>query len=519
MKVQTEPSLKLLIVDDQQAVRMGLKKTIEEMGLGITQYLEADSGEAAIAAAQSHRPDIILTDIMMEGMDGLDMVALLRRAIAPETHIVFISAYDKFEFARKAMDLRACKYLLKPVSGAELFQTLTGIISEIFSMRRGAQLKQMREKAYQCMLLYEYLTGKNHRLNLGELFQGAGLTALAYPETFVAVGSPPEESEKPREALDSYRLHGLKAVEGGRYVLVETPEEWLAIGAADEDGAQTVARGVIAACMSACRHVGVSETAAGLSSLPALYRHGCLALENGRLNGEAITFYHQPETPDIGAYRHVMLPVLDGDIGKAGQEVDGLFIHFKRNRMGRADIIKIIHGITSYLCVHMEGLAPALENAGLMEERLYQCDSHIQMKSYMLHVMSVACQIKNKPGGTPSMVYDRIAEYIQTHYGEELSLSGIAEAFDMNYFYLSSMFKQHFQVSYTEYLMKVRLKKAAELLRTTGLMVYEIAQRVGYNDVKYFTRQFKKEYLETPERYRKGLQLSAMERPEQDDGV
>lgn len=518
MEAKTGMPLTLLIVDDQQAVRMGLKKTIMEMGLGITQYLEADSGEAAISVASSHHPDIILTDIMMEGVDGLDMVATLRGAVAPETHIVFISAYDKFEFAKKAMDLRACRYLLKPVSGAELFQTLTGIISEIRSRRRGAQLKQMREQAYQCMLLYEYLTGKNHRLNLGELFQGAGLTELAYPETFVAVGSPPEESEKPLEALDGYRLHGPRAIGECRYVLLETPGEWLAIGAAEKDGAEAGARGVAAACLAACRCVGVSETAEGLSSLPALYRHGCLALENGRLNGEAVTFYRPSEAADIGAYRHVLLPVLDGDISKAGQEVDGLFIHFKRNRMGRADIIRIIQGITSYLCVHMEGLAPALESAGLLEDRLNQCDSHIQMKAYMLQVMSVACQVKNRPGGMSSVVCDKIAAYIQAHYGEELSLSGIAEAFDMNYFYLSSMFKQHFRVSYTEYLTKVRLKKAAELLRTTGLMVYEIAQKVGYNDVKYFTRLFKKEYLETPERYRKGLQLSAMERPERDDG-
>lgn len=509
--------LKLLIVDDQQAVRMGLKKTIEEMGLGITQYLEAESGEAAIRVVWDHRPDIILTDILMEGMDGLEMVATLRKAAAPQTHIVVISAYDKFEFARKAMDLRACKYLLKPVSSAELFQTLTGIIHEIFSMRRGAQLKQRREQAYQCMLLYEYLTGKNHRLNLSELFLGTGLTALAYPEIFMAVGDLPEEAAKPGEPLDSYRLHDLQTEEGCQYVLLETPGEWLMIGAVEKAGEETLLRGVIASCMAECRHVGVSDTAAGLSSLPALYRHGCLALENGRLNGEAITLYHQPEALDIGAYRHVILPALDGDISRAEREVDALFIHFKRNKMGRADILRMIRGIASYLCVHVEGLAPALESAGLQEEQLYQCDSHIQMKSYMLHAMSVACQLKNRPGGAPSAVYDKIADYIQTHYAEDLSLSGIAEVFDMNYFYLSSMFKQHFHVGYTEYLMKVRLRKAAELLRTTGLMVYEIAEKVGYNDVKYFTRQFKKEYLETPERYRKMIQLGCVDRPEREE--
>lgn len=509
-----EGALKLLVVDDQLAVRKGLRKSIEDMQLGITEFFECESGEEAIHIALESHPDIILTDIMMGGMDGLKMVAALREELTPPPHIVFISAYDKFEFAKRAMDLKACSYLLKPVSSAELFQTLAEIKNEILSSRKGALLKEMQEQAYQCMLLYDYLTGKNHQLNVGQLCSGTGLSRLTYPLTLVIVGRTSEPAARLSEnPLSGFRLHSLQDGEGYQFILFETPGEWIAVAAISQiEGVQLHSAAAVIArqAMPRCTNIGVSETSTGLYGLPALYRHAYIAWENGRFNGERIAYYERPEAPDIGAYRHLLLPVLNGDVQEARRQVDALFIQLKRDKMGREDILHIVRGIKSYLCVQIGGLTHALEQAGLEEESLSECDSHIRMKAQLMQVMSVACEIKNEPGGTPATVYEKIKEYIHAHYADDLSLNAIAEAFDMNYFYLSSMFKQHFGVTYSEYLAKVRLSNAEALLRTTGLMVYEVAKKVGYNDVKYFCRIFKKEYLETPERYRKSLHVSAL---------
>ena len=96
----------------------------------------------------------------------------------PDIHIVIISAYGKLEYAQKALDLKACSYLLKPVSKIELFQTLVEIKNEIWKTKINAFETEQHEHEYYSMLLYEYMIGKNQLVNERKLYEGTGIHKL-----------------------------------------------------------------------------------------------------------------------------------------------------------------------------------------------------------------------------------------------------------------------------------------------------------------------------------------------------
>lgn len=145
--------LKVLIADDEEAIRKGLKKIITSADIGLNVIGEASDGEIALEMAEKLKPDIMLIDINMPFLNGLDFLNKVNRII-PDTITIIISGYDEFEYARKALQLGVFDYLLKPVDRKKLIDTLLRATD--------AYNKKMKEKEYKKLTQIEFKENKTY---------------------------------------------------------------------------------------------------------------------------------------------------------------------------------------------------------------------------------------------------------------------------------------------------------------------------------------------------------------------
>jgi two-component system response regulator YesN len=524
----------LLVVDDQPTVREGLIKMIGSMKLGFTAVFESENGRAALSLIRRARPDIILTDVMMSEMDGLEMLEALREQGLQDIRVVVVSAYHEFVYAQKALALKASAYLLKPVSKAELFQTLVKIKEEICDSRRKSQVAESHEREYYGFLLHEYLVGENPLVNVKMLYEFAGFAqpdyrylCVAAVRTQPAPGSPP-----------THRLDAPARTPYGSYIRCVTPGmDIYAIYLAerDEHGAERMLDGIGRlpraggmAGVSECAEMPPPPASAGkagerresadtprdgadsfaAADLVSLYRHAMAALENGRF--ERVSFYDSIKMAGRGLlslkeHRNVLRMILANDASGLEQWADQLFVQIRRRKYGKQQTIALLNGLMDYIGVHMPGLGgepcpPALDRGALDA-----CDSYIAIKAWLARAVREIGELSAKNGahGPDRQLFDRILAYMHDNYSKDISLSAIADRFSINYTYLSNLFKKKLNITYSDYLTKLRMETALELLTGSRRKIYEIAEMVGYSDVKYFIRLFSSVYLISPNRYRR----------------
>ena len=139
---------KVLLAEDEPGIRAGIKHTIESFDLGLSVVSEANNGLKALEEARIHQPDIIITDIAMPRLNGLDFVKSLKEeGIA--SHVVIITGYDKFDYAKQAIDVGVASYLLKPVVEKELYQTLKSLVGELEESFRVSRFLSMAQRELQ----------------------------------------------------------------------------------------------------------------------------------------------------------------------------------------------------------------------------------------------------------------------------------------------------------------------------------------------------------------------------------
>ena len=133
--------LKVFLVEDEFVIREGIKNNIDWKAHGYEFCGEAGDGELAYPMIQKLRPDIVITDIRMPFMDGLELSRLIRKEL-PDTEIIILSGYQEFEYAKEAIKLGVAQYLSKPINGEELLAELDELSAKIEEKRRAIQIRE-----------------------------------------------------------------------------------------------------------------------------------------------------------------------------------------------------------------------------------------------------------------------------------------------------------------------------------------------------------------------------------------
>ncbi|MCL2034757.1 MAG: response regulator [Oscillospiraceae bacterium] len=402
---------RLLIVDDEPKIRKGMLSCIDWGAYGIGEMKEASNGADALHEALSFCPHILLADIRMPIMDGIELSYRIREKL-PDCKIIIMSGYDEFAYAKSLMRMKVTDYLLKPVDENELMHVISRLINEI-----------REEEAYQSnkqtasLLLHENLPQLKSNF-MQKILDGS----------FADIG-------KMTEYATVLHLH-----------IPTSACEFRAIVLSAESLNTVPIKGTIQESESlASEMIHIAEDLINQAASGFLCRS-----DSNSLIG---MIYGLPDNYDIST--------LDKDIQ-----------YLIKEQMGIAVLVSI---------------GPTVQSASEINHSYQQALSTLDEKRYKgkRNIVQIALR------------------YMEEHYSADISLSDVADIAFVTPNYLSRIFKEEMNMNFIDYLNLLRLEKAKQLLLHTNLKTYEIAEKVGYKDYKYFSAMLKKLTGFSPREYRR----------------
>lgn len=507
--------MKVLIADDERHIRNGLKANIDWDALGIDIVLTAEDGETAWKICLKERPEILISDIRMPGMDGL---SLAERAVECRgtKKVILLSGYSEFEYAKKAISIGVMDYLLKPVNLGEMSRLLAKSVEEIRAEERQRQLVRQGE-------IRELLEGKGKEVSLRRILYGE---KGGYPREAVMVlvdknriyASGVEKSDQiPKNSAAKVLL-----CEENMRLLFESKERSAVLVELNNAQQRQSYRQILCANMQKLE----PEYTAGVSGRGTLEELGKLY----RQSEEALKQRLYLRNPGC---------VFFGEVREA-QERSYPLLHFKKAEIRecvnllRSDRLEIlIHeqfaDLEEKRCTDDHApveLCTAIQNvvfevmqekgvdiAGILDsnQELFQSQLRFSfLESYERWIRDycslLLMGLGDLSGKRHSAVISSAVDYIHQHYMENISLTGTAEAVHKSSSYFSCIFKKEMGVNFNEYLNQIRIEKAKQLLRMPDAAVYQVAEKVGFRDYKYFTKVFRKLCGCSPGEYGKGRQ-------------
>ncbi len=506
---------RILIAEDDNTIRKGLAKIIGNMALPVGEILEAEDGRAAMEAVRQQSPDIVITDIRMPHMSGLDFIEQAR-AINPGIRFVILSGYSEFSYAQRAISFNVSEYLLKPVKKEKLHQTLLKLMDQLAAENAEREQKQKNDKKlkdYYSVLLKDILEGYQNASDLDDILANAGIPfrpdGFAIFSFYCRAGSG-FGRELPAELADELKIC-FQYVSRYHHIIC------LANMGSDEYAAVCPRlKGRLAAAAAAFKaqlYCGVSTWADTASRLTELVREAEKALDYRLLN-LADRVYHFSEVrqhtrlkPVLNAYYDELHNAMSSkDLKSLSTAIDRLFDFLQKLSPATPGLFR--NPIACYFLYHMPSDRQDQITAWINGiEDLYQAsDSLFDFKANVKQLFQSICKAEavDNAGIYNNKIVAAI-KYIENNYAKNLSLEDVAGQVNINASYFSNTFKKETGMYFSDFLQKIRIERSKSLLLEPRYKIYEIAESVGFLDEKYFFKVFKKLTGVTPNQYRNGI--------------
>jgi len=529
--------MKVLIVDDEKHVRKSIRLLMNWNELGIDTILESENGRDAVEAVRERQPDIILTDMMMPIMNGRQLMQWLSEHAEKPHKIIVISGYNDFELLQHAIRFGGMDYLLKPIDPDQLNAALRKAVE---SLRHPQRISAPDETRKLELDLRELET----------LYRDKALSDLLHKPTAKSASSVmtrfTDKSQPYRCRVALLRFNALErstaiASEDWLYSICKQigtmpnrsfsfvnwhrPNEIIIVLESNRlDETQSYLRDIIKDCTlpaSAGLHIGISDSTEFPHKLAVAYRQAAEAIDSRNVLDPS-RFMH-PYTHELPlrtrlrfeeAEEIFLLAVQSGSEARIG-EATRSWVQRLSEQNGLT-FGQLQAWLAEYLIVRRRWIdllfkrddPPAqlrltesylpLEDGEISLDRLKR-DLDEDLQALQRHYFA------RRKKRQPHVIAD-IADYLRSRYQQDISLTDISERFFLNKEYISRRFKQEFDETITDYINRIRIEKAKVLLLNRELKVSEIAQMVGYQDEKYFSRVFKKLEATTPIHFRATVQ-------------
>ena len=533
--------MKVFLVEDEVVIRNGIKNCIDWEKEGFEFVGEASDGELAYPQILKTKPDVLITDIKMPFMDGIELSKLVKEKL-PDIRIVIVSGYDEFEYAREAILLGATDYLLKPVSAEKLVETINKIREKEEKKQKEKQLMEkymyeMRENVqYEKLRFFNRLV--TEQMSMSEVLDIASelnieISAGAYNFLLLKLIEKNEEQESLEFKNDIYKILEEYFIRRTDTILFNRGiEGWGILIMGDSD--ETISKLIDEFKM---------YIDANVNSAPNLKYFGAIGSVVYRI-GELKDSFHSANiifaNRFIGPYNQILTTTEvkndDNDkisIGFKGintiEENRNLLLKFLKNGT-REEVDNFINvyfdefpqdnlkslimrqyitmdsyvNATSFvkeLNIDTSNLERELEDMRTLFEHETSLD---KVKEYLRNLIYKIIDLRYQVSGNKNSDIVNIAkDYMKNNYMEEdISLNSIASYVNMSPSYFSALFRKETNQTVVEYLTEVRMDKAKELLMCSSKKASEIGYEVGYKDAHYFSYIFKKLQKCTPREYR-----------------
>lgn len=527
---------KIGIVDDDRAVLQGIRKAIPWDELNAEWAGEALNGEEGLEMIASASPDIVITDLYMPVMNGLDMIEHLRKNAGYTGKVIILSGYSDFEYARQALRLDVSDYLSKPVSLPTLKSVLHQAISDL---EEREELRSKQDELLQKLHLYEpfvekewvksaaagtllqsglqseipepyrYWSDHDHTVIGIELVYDQRAAKLSLPDwsllRFAISNMACEITQAAFPCFDHTDLHTNRSVVIIHHDRTEPAErvrqrlEQLGVRLIDcvRNYLKLKIRIGIGERKSSIRDIGISTEEAfraiDVTSRPAVPEHEL--------------YFYSAQEPGNAEAKSPVRPVklyleLAGAIRTSQENQAQTIIRDYMKRLEQEG------GITKPYVGMLAGelwgiIAFAFYETGTIVDDIFPYDGITREMAKLQRPSELAEWLITKIGlvfgsrewggnGKHRQAVDFMIEYIHEHYAEDLTLGGLADKVYISRNYLSMIFKNMTGETFNNYLTRVRVEKARELLMEKNALVYEVAEKVGYKNVPYFSTVFKK---------------------------
>lgn len=493
--------MKLMIVDDDDQIREGMAYGIQWENLGIQQVLCCRNGQEALTELGKAPFDIVITDISMPVMSGIDLMKSVRQK-NPDIAFILISGYKEFEYAQAGIRYGAQDYILKPIHLDELIDIVTRVIQEIEQHRedsrnRDTQRKMERDRKMKHILSGElkeepdirrYLSedcgfGKVHAL-LGVVLHGEEDALLLEEGKY-----SPLLTRKLTEYLAGYTYMYSNISPGEVFLIIDVADSTLQIWHLQQQIAR-MAAGINRETEDSSYWAGVSEIGY-VKDLPHLYESAKKALELRWFQEDNRCFFFRDYQSHSGdglcteEWNQRLIQQLEtGNV----KETEALAARCKKElyRQTREEVQKFIFQNVVQTIRHFKKLT--LDDG--IQEQIFASETFENAISVWYDFLHDVLELQEEETKYSKEIC-RALSYIRAHYMKKITAEGMAEYLGISSGHFSRIFKQQLGISFVKYLNQYRMDRAEELLLDTGLKVYEVAEKVGIPDYIYFTQVFK----------------------------
>ncbi|WP_238918429.1 response regulator [Clostridium sp. YIM B02555] len=535
---------KIMIVDDEEEIRLGIIKKIDWEAYGFVVVGDAENGQDALEKAEKLQPDVIMTDIKMPYMDGLELGKKLVE-LMPSTKIIVFSGCDDFEYAHQAIKINVVEYVLKPINSVEFIEVLQRLKSQLdkeYDEKRNLETLYKHYVESLPVIREQFLVGmlegrisgsqwKDQSENLGidfkyeyisvALIRADGVLMLEDNKDSADAGIQKEPTLVPisikkmvDETMDKYT----------KFVSFIYSDMVVVIGnLIEKNDILQFIKGINEICKEYMRimdlniSAGIGYVYNDPAEMRFSYRSAQNALDYRFILGTGKAIYIDDVEPDNSIHlqldeqeERVMLNAIKiSSEEEITEAIDNLFKKFQ-------DLLLPFNQYRIYLMEIMTSILKLVQNYNLDINEIFgenfNCYSYLEafdsideVKKWITNkAIKINDYIKKERINSSMLLIEKAKQYIKESYSDsDVSVEKLCSKLHVSPTYFSTIFKKETGENFVNYLTTVRLEEAVKLLNTTDDKTYMIAEKVGYPEANYFSYVFKKKFGVSPSKYRK----------------
>jgi two-component system, response regulator YesN len=542
--MRRNPMFNLLVVEDEDMIRHKIINNTNWLSHGFQQVFEAENGSEAVTILAENRIDILITDIKMPEMDGIQLTKHVKE-FYPEIKVIIISGHADFDFARKSITLKVCDYMLKPFQSKNLLKLVLNVKNDLIrdkgeqenveKMKRQLQENKhsLREKLIQNLLTNSFVGDLETDLKYVEmehLKDTLFFVAVLNIEQLQTARSEMEENEKYLFNVSIYkRLSHLLEKNWGQfsergqiekgYILNYKMDQIVLIVFEDIERIrhqlskfiqkEYQERGISLT-------IGIGDRYNQLLDLHLSYEEACSAAALSRIHGSGDVYFYHNIISNHTYYSKQLHKIVNhkiyqdlksGDFEEVKKDVAELLAELKNESIPYEAVATAINNIVFMSCktINEQGY-DVNEIFGETGLPIFNQENNFTYKEiedclYSFY-SAIHSFIESKRGNRTERLIMEMKEYMNENFAENISLTSLSREFNISPSYLSILFREITSQHFSEYLTNIRIRKGKELLKNTDLRIKEIAAQIGYRDAYYFSSVFKKVTGVNPTQYR-----------------
>ncbi|MCQ6557397.1 response regulator [Paenibacillus mendelii] len=506
---------KVLLVDDEKMARMGMRAVLDWETNGFELVGEASNGEKAMHWIRDQQVDILITDIAMPVMDGLELTRKAKE-LCPFIKVLLLSCHNDFEYVREGIRLGASDYILKPTLNAE------SLLTVLHQMRR--KQEEERENRQIVELFKDHLHASK-RKELEKTFSKAlrgdrdaiGRLKLAYPDEkyrFVAIGVDvfaESDTDKAELLIEQTEIIQTQLYDNCRSYVAALHRPDLVMAVLPARTPHECHTEELNEWLSGLRtgsnpelihiSIGISGYCEGFADIQESCLEAKRALDHVFFSGPGSKLSAidtaAADCPSALNYNYAAAlnelkeSLTMGYHSKAEEQLRIIVGHWSPRYRTKVEVLQEAEELFTLFLLCKDVSAANVR-------RIRRSDKFRYAEDVIRHVLECFEELRvgeeyQKPDTTlHQRIVKQAIHFMEAHYTEAISLQQVADEVNVSRNYFSEMFKRVTGQNFIDYVIALRVKRAKELLQASSLRVYEVAEQSGFNDVKHFSKQFKK---------------------------